>query len=198
MDDAIYQEWKQRWEDGWNPEKDGQMRHGSPGQRLAPLFAECLPRNATVNEYGSGTGRAVMALKALRPDLTIHMVDIAENALEPEARQLIGKGVEFILRPLWELGDDFPVADWGYCIDVLMCVPPAKLTEIMWEIRRTCRNLFCQVYDWDYIRMGINFTSVKGDAAWWQNEMSKHWPSVTKLESREHAQRFIFVCKGGI
>jgi hypothetical protein len=121
MDDAIYQEWKQRWEDGWNPEKDGQMRHGSPGQRLAPLFAECLPRNATVNEYGSGTGRAVMALKALRPDLTIHMVDIAENALEPEARQLIGKGVEFILRPLWELGDDFPGCRLGLlhrCIDV--------------------------------------------------------------------------------
>jgi hypothetical protein len=196
MNDLLT-EWTERFVKVWDPAGQGMYRMGSPGQRIVSRFVDYLPEGAVVNEYGSGTGRAVVALSAMRPDLTIHMVDLAANAMEPAAARLLGNGVDFRLLPLWDLGDDFPVADWGYCIDVLMCVPPAKLTEILWEIRRTCRNLFCQVYDWDDFRLGINYTTIKGDAAWWRDTLSKHWPSVTQLESTEHAQRYIFVCKGG-
>jgi len=193
---SLYDEWKTRFERVWDINGQGQYRMGSPGLRLVPRFIGWVPPNVTVNEYGSGTGRAVAEILRARPDLRVNMIDIAENALEAPARALIGEGATLTIAPLWKLPDDFPVALWGYCIDVLMCVPPERLDEIMGEIRRTCKNLFAQVYDWSDIRLGVDYTSVKQDPEWWRAKFEQFWPTVSKLKSDEHARRYIFLCHG--
>lgn len=147
----------------------------------------------TINEYGSGTGRPVMAIRR-RGNYKINMVDIAENALEDQARAALGDDLTFTQAALWELPAGFPHADWGYCVDVLMTVPPEKLDAILQEIARTCKNFFCQVYDWPDVRIDIDFTTIKEGPEWWAEKLGQYWKHIRRLESPEHSHRYIFVC----
>lgn len=192
----ITAEWKNRFEKIWHPDDAAHYRMGSAGQRYAKQFLEYVPQGATINEYGSGTGRAVVEIKKLRPDTKINMVDIAENALEPEAKSLIGTDVTYQIADLSSLPADFPVADWGYSIGVLMLVAPESLDDIIAEMRRTCRNLFVEVYNLSDVRLGIELTTIKQDWPWWLEKLREYWPSVEFIQSKEHKQRFIFVCNG--
>jgi ubiquinone/menaquinone biosynthesis C-methylase UbiE len=162
---------------------------------MRPHLVEYVPKGATVNEYGSGTGRAVVRIRELRPEISINMIDIADNALEGAAKALLGQNLTLHIGPLWKLPDGFPMASWGYCIDVLMTVAPEKLDEILAEIRRTCRNLFMQVYDMPDVRLGVNFTRVMQPNMWWFEKMHEYWPHVEYIQSKEHARRFIFICR---
>lgn len=193
--DELALEWQDRFNAVWDPDGKGQYRNGSPGQRLAPQFLEYVPRGATINDYGCGTGRPAVRIKQLRPDVKLNLVDIATNALEKEVADLLGPEVSFTVAPLWRLPDRFPVADWGYCIDVLMTVPPEKLDEILSEIARTCRSFFAQVYDWPDIRLGVDYTTIKETPAWWLDQLCRHWRTGEVIQSREHKQRSIFICR---
>lgn len=194
--DELALAWQDRFNAVWDPEGKGQYRNGSPGQRLAPKFLAYVPPGAKINEYGCGTGRPAVRIKRLRPDVKLNLIDIATNALEPEAAALIGPDVTFTVAPLWDLPILFPIAQWGYCIDVLMTVPPEKLDDILYEIRRTCHNLFAQVYDWPDVRLGVDYTTIKESWAWWLEQFQGHWPDVSFIQSTEHKQRSIFICRG--
>jgi SAM-dependent methyltransferase len=154
-------------------------------------FNEIWQQGSVVNDYGSGTGRAEKGL--LEFCSRVNMVDFAAAALEVEAQALIGERLTYTIAPLESLPDDFPVADWGICINVLMTVDPALLKEIMWEMRRTCRNLIVETYDWPDVRLGRDLTTIKGDAAFWAAEMRKFWPVVESFPSPEHARRYITI-----
>ena len=193
--DELYGKVKKHFEDFWDLNGQGQYRLGSPGQRLSPLFVDYVAKDSLVNEYGSGTGRPATMIRALRADIKINMIDIAENALEEKALSMIGPDFTFTPATLWNLPERFPIADWGYCIDVLMCVEPDKLDAILAEIRRTCDNLFTQVYDWDDVRLGVNYTTIKQGPGWWHFKFQEHWPSVERIESKEHKQRYIYICR---
>jgi len=192
----ITQEWKDRFEKIWHPNDAARYRLGSAGQRYAKQFLSYVANGATINEYGSGTGRAVVEIKRLRPDVKINMIDIADNALESEARALIGPDVSYTVADLSALPPGFPVADWGYCVGVLMLVAPETLDDILYEIRITCKNLFVEVYNLSDVRCGIELTTIKQDWPWWTEKLKEHWPSVEFIQSKEHKQRFIFVCGG--
>ncbi len=196
--DALTAEWKDRFERVWDPAGQGKYRMGSPGQRLAPRFLQYVPQGAHINEYGSGTGRPVVKIKQLRPDVSVTMIDIATNALEKEAMALVMGGearVNFIEACLWDLPIDVPIADWGYCVDVLMCVPHDKLDDILQSIRVTCRALFTQVYDLADMRLGTNYTTIMEKPDWWMGKFKQFWPHVDRLESAEHKRRYIFICR---
>ena len=190
----LTQQWKQRFEKMWHYNDQAKYRLGSAGQRYAQQFLAYIPQGATINEYGSGTGRAVVEIKRLRPDTKINMVDIASNALEAEAIALIGNDVTYSIGDLAALPDNFPVADWGYCVGVLMLVAPETLDNILHEIRRTCRNLFVEVYNLSDVRCEIELTTIKQDFLWWDDKLREHWPNVEFIQSKEHKQRFIYVC----
>lgn len=171
----------------------GDYRRGSTCERLAPFLRNTIPAGSVVNDYGSGTGRAEKAL--LEFCSKVNMVDFADAALEDEARALIGERLTYTVAPLEALPADFPVADWGICINVLMVVDPDKLHTILAEIRRTCRNLIVEVYDMPDMRLGENRTLVAGDAQWWAAELGKYWPVVESVKSPEHPRRYITICR---
>ena len=172
---------------------NGRYREGSTCLRLLPFLRQYIPPGSVVNDYGSGTGRAEKGL--LEFCSQVNMVDFASVALEDEARMLIGERLTYTIAPLEALPADFPVADWGICINVLMVVDPEKLHAILSEIRRTCRNLIVEVYDTPDMRLGQNRTLVVGNAAWWADTLAKHWPRVESVKSPEHPRRYITVCR---
>jgi SAM-dependent methyltransferase len=188
---ALAMNGREAFEEVW---EKGNYRRGSTAQRLVPFLSQYIPEGSTVNDYGSGTGRAEVEL--LKHGYRINMVDFADNALEDAARALIGDRLTFTLSPLENLPPDFPVADWGICINVLMTVDPEKLDAILQEIRRTCRNMIVEVYDLDDHRLGRNFTTVKGDAKWWADKLAELWPNVESVKSPEHPRRYITICRG--
>lgn len=192
----ITDTWKNRFENIWHPDDRAKYRMGSAGQRYAKQFLEYVPQGATINEYGSGTGRAVVEIRYQRPDVRVNMIDIAENALELQARELIGNGVTYTIGDLSRLPDGFPVADWGYCVGVLMLVAPETLDDILRETRRTCRNMFVEVYNLSDVRCSIELTTIKQPREWWRDKLKEYWPLVEFIQSKEHRQRFIYVCRG--
>ena len=171
----------------------GDYRRGSTAQRLVSFLRNIIPEGSVINDYGSGTGRADVEL--LKRGYQINMIDFADNALEDAARALIGRGLTYTVRPLWSLPWDFPVADWGICINVLMTVDPGRLDRILAEIRRTCRNLIVEAYDLDDHRLGRNMTTVKGNAEWWAGKLAEFWPAVESVKSPEHPRRYITICR---
>lgn len=170
-------------------------RRGSAGERYADRFLDYVPHGATVNDYGSGTGRGTVAIKKLRPDVTVNMVDIARNALEYETMELMGHGVTFTFSDLSRLPEDFPVSDWGYCVGVMMLLEGEALDNAMLEMRRTCRNLFMEVYDYPDWRLGEDRTKTKQPASWWREKLSELWEQVTYLENFDVPGRYVFVCR---
>jgi hypothetical protein len=169
----------------------GRYREGSTCLRLLPWLRQHIPPGSVVNDYGAGTGRAEKGL--LEWCAKVNMVDWSEAALEDGTRSLIGERLTYTISPLESLPADFPVADWGICINVLMVVDPGKLDAIMSEMRRTCRNLVIEVYDTPDVRLGEDRTLIKGDAAFWAAEMRKHWPYVESQKSPEHTHRYITI-----
>ena len=172
----------------------GNYREGSTCQRLLPLLRQYIPEGSVVNDYGSGTGRAEKGL--LEFCSRVNMVDFASVALEDDARALIGEKLTYTVASLESLPNDFPEADWGICINVLMTVDPEKLDAILKEIRRTCKNLIIEVYDIPDMRLGRDLTTIKGDAVWWADKMREYWPVVESVKSPEHPRRYITICRG--
>ena len=183
---------RHQFEEVW---EKGDYRQGSTAQRLVPFLEGVIPPGSSINDYGSGTGRAEVCLAAKGYN-RIRMIDIAANALEAEARELLAReGFDLTISPLESLPAEVTVADWGICINVLMLVDPERLDAILAEMRRTCRNLIVEVYDMDDHRLGRNWTRIKGDAAWWAERLGRFWPEVESVKSPEHPRRFITVCR---
>ena len=171
----------------------GKYRLGSTAQRLVPFLKAIIPAGATINDYGAGTGRADVLLA--EAGYKLNLVDFADNALEDDARALIGPGFTYHVAPLESLPADFPHAEWGICINVLMVVDPAKLDAIMVEMRRTCDNLIIETYDWPDVRLGENRTLIQEDGKWWAEQARKYWHNVLAVASPEHRRRYITICR---
>lgn len=167
------QEFNMLWE-------KGNYRAGSTAQRMVSFLTSVIPPGSVINDYGCGTGRADVEL--IRAGYTVNMVDFASSCLEDDARVLLGKGGTFLVSDLAELPKDFPHAEWGICINVLMTVDPKKLDVIMKEMRRTCDNLIIEAYTMPWRKFGKDWTLIKGDRPFWKAEMEKYWPLVESPE----------------
>lgn len=171
----------------------GNYRLGSAAERLVPFFKEVIPAGAVVNDYGSGTGRAAKGL--LEFCSQVHMVDFLDEALEADARSMLGDRLTYTVAPLEQLPDDFPHADWGLCIGVLMLIDPSVLNSILGNIRRTCDNLIVAVYDRPDVRLGIDLTTIKQSSLWWRETLGEFWPSVEILRGREASNKHLHMCR---
>jgi hypothetical protein len=182
-------EHQKKFEEVWDK---GDYRLGSTAQRLVKRILEVIPETASINDYGSGTGRAEAEILKTRPDQEIRMIDIAPNA--PEFNFLENINITFHHADLSFL-NGVPHADWGMCINTLMTVQLDKLDTILSEIRRTCDNLFFEAYDFDDVRLGRNYTTVKMDKIEWYEKLSDYWNRVKFEPSPESDHRYIFICR---
>lgn len=190
--DKLSKIWQERFDLIW---EKGDYRRGSPGQRIIPVFKGLADQGATVNDYGSGTGRAAVAL--VEAGYRVNMVDLSLTDMEPEAAGLVAQEqATLTIASLWNLPKAFPVADWGFCVEVLMTLPPDKLDEVLKNIHKTCKNLFVQVAHWDDLRCGIRVNTILEDQDWWEEKLNEFWPEVSRIRSRETDLRYIFVCRG--
>jgi SAM-dependent methyltransferase len=183
----------------------GDYRRGSTALRHVGFMTGYIPAGSTINDYGSGTGRAEIEL--LKLGYKVNMVDFADVALEEPTYLLInaegrynngqkvavGENLTYTVSDLAKLPDDFPVADWGICMNVLMTCEPLKLDNIMQEMRRTCHNLIIEVYERPDVRLDKDWTTIKGNANFWFVEMTKWWPKVESVPSPEHPHRYITI-----
>lgn len=190
-DDRSTEEQKRVFEEVWT---SGNYRLGSPGLRLVPRFLRLCQPQGPINDYGSGTGRAAVAL--LDAGHPVNMVDIAENALEDEARARLGKGLTFTLASVWDLPNGFPVTDWGYCMEMIMTIPPAKVPATMENIARTCKNLFIQTYHRIDRRSGLDCNLIQEGKEWYESMLQDYFSDVERIESEEIPLRYIFICRG--
>lgn len=197
--DVKAKEWKKRFEKVWDLNGEGRYREGSPGKRMVKYFIQHCQKGQTVNEYGSGTGRAVVELLRVRPGTQVHMVDIADNAMEEEGKAELkrpGSTLTFAIAPLWKLPPKFPHADWGLCIEVLCFLPPEKLDDSLSEIRRTCDNLFCQVYERSDKRCGMELTTIPMSEKEWFMKLREFWRHVEPYPHPETpGGRYLFTCR---
>lgn len=193
MKPKIDLEHKKKFERVW---QKGDYRIGSTAHRMVDRLLGWVPEGATINDYGSGTGRAeVEILKARRHQIT--MIDIADNALEDKAREILAQPDSPLKMIIADLSDlcEVPHAQWGMCINVLMTVQPDKLDKILSEIRGTCDNLVFEAYNFMDVRLGWDMTTVKLNKDQWEQKLRQYWPDVTFHASWESHQRYIFICK---
>ena len=187
--DAKSREWQTRFTKIWD---EGNYRRGSCGQRLIPEFLKLAPKPCTVNDYGSGTGRA--AAELMKMGYFVNMVDIAPNALEDEAIKFAaeGKGT-FTLASLWDLPEDFPDAEWGYCTDVLMTIPEDRIEPVLMEIYLSCHNCFFEMFKWQDPRCGMDLTATQWSAINWKIHLEGYWADVRQISVPEDT-RYVFAC----
>jgi hypothetical protein len=194
MMDSKSLEWQKRFETIWDPAMNGMYRRGSCGLRLINTFLEVMQPSGTVNDYGSGTGRA--AVQMVKAGLKVNCIDIATNAMEDEAAGLLGRGITFTHGSLWALPQTFEHNVFGFCCDVLMTIPEDKIDACLFQIRRTCDNLFMEAYPWQDSRCGMDLTATQGDAEYWRKKLEAHWPIVKQYPSEEDHRRVIMGCWG--
>jgi len=187
------QQHKDKFEQIWD---NGNYRQGSTALRMVPLIMSTIPAGSTINDYGCGTGRAEVELMR-KSSYYINMIDIAENAIEAEALEILQRKdspLKFYNADLCDLSQ-VPFAEWGICINTLMTVQADRLDVILSEIRRTCKNLIVEAYDMDDHRLVWQMTTVKMNAAGWMDTLCQYWRIVEFIQSKEHARRYIFVCR---
>jgi hypothetical protein len=181
----------------WGPA--GNYRNGSAGERRAPLIMELTGRPCTINDYGSGTGRGAVTLR--KAGYAVHMVDIAENALEEEAKEMLRKYTpaefSFTHAALWELPMDFPRSEWGICIGTLQLIPRDKISDALYEMWATCANFFCDIIGWQEHRCNRDIHPTIEPPEWWIGTLTEYWSHVTRVPNEESDRRFNFICKRG-
>jgi hypothetical protein len=176
----------------WGPE--GSYRVGSSGERYVDRFLMLAGEIKMVNDYGAGTGRA--ALKFLSAGIEVHMVDVATNALEKEALDLLdGDVFTWTHASLWDLPVTFPYADWGYCVSVLQTIPMDKLYDALNGIFLTCEKLFVSIIGWQEKYFGVEVHPIVKDRAWWRDRLGCFWPRVEDVLNPEDNRRHDFICR---
>jgi SAM-dependent methyltransferase len=91
----------------------------------------------TMYDYGAGTGRAALYFKLGGFDMI--PVDIAKNCLDDFVELVLGD--RLMVANLWDLPEDMPRADYGFCTDVMEHIPPEKVDAVLENIRRTCKSI---------------------------------------------------------
>jgi 2-polyprenyl-3-methyl-5-hydroxy-6-metoxy-1,4-benzoquinol methylase len=109
--------------------------------KVATRLAEALPQQAKVLDIGGGDGELLNKLFALRPDITVVMVDVADSVgkfIEPRFLER----VQFLPRTFIE---DHAAAspasyDAAIIVDVLHHIPVAQRHGFLSAVRQAVRN----------------------------------------------------------
>lgn len=117
-------------------------RQTSPGEATVPTFLEVAKPDGTIIDFGCGTGRAALAMKAAGHDVVL--LDFADNCRDEEAM-----GLPFLE---WDLTQPCVLrAPFGFCSDVMEHIPPADVDTVIRNIMGAADAVFFQISTTDDI-----------------------------------------------
>lgn len=162
-----------------------EYRGYAPGETVAQVFlAQAKPRKgATVIDFGAGTGRGALAL-ALLGGVRVHMLDFADNCLDPEIREALTTQADYLQFTVADLNKRPPVtAPYGFCTDVMEHIPPAEVDLVLQNILISAQHVFFQIScvddDWGKL-IGQPLHLSVHPHAWWLKKFTDldciiHW-----------------------
>lgn len=142
-------------------------------------------------DFGCGSGRATKAF--IDRGIKAAGIDFAPNALD--------EVVPFTLAALWDLpGMLTPVADWGFCTDVMEHIPPEKVDDVLSGIAGTIglRGAYFaidSVPDRQGLIIGQVLHMTVRPPAWWAEKLAHYFASV---EWDENSHGGVFACRDPI
>jgi hypothetical protein len=148
-------------------------RTSSPGLRHVEGALEWMKPEpgASITDWGCGTGKAAQAMFDKGYDL--RLVDIAGNAY-------VG-ALPFVETCLWELPEDMPATDYGFCADVMEHIPTERVDDVFRSIaaktRKKCYFQIALFHDTCYTHAGPLHLSVF-PAEWWQDKIESHFKAA--------------------
>jgi SAM-dependent methyltransferase len=150
-----------------------QYRVVSPGMRYLESALEWMKPQAgsTFTDWGCGTGRAATEMAARGFD--VRLVDIASNAYHGP--------LPFVEACLWELPEEMPATDYGFCTDVLEHIPTEHVDDVLAGIaKRTARKCYFQIalfHDTAFTHAGpLHLSVFPGE--WWQERIARHFKAA--------------------
>lgn len=152
-------------------------RNMSPGEDAAAAFLASLApdQNATVIDFGCGTGRGGLALS--RAGLNVILVDFAGNCRDAAAMHL----------PFYQLDLTEPIglmAEYGYCCDVMEHIPGDMVDTVLANIAASAGTVFFQISsEHDLFGAVINqrLHLTVQPPEWWEARLRAHWASVRRV-----------------
>ncbi len=124
-----------------------EYREVAPGEQAAQIFLKVarLPRDAEVLDFGCGTGRGAFVM-ALLGGARVHMLDFADNCLDPEVRQSLTTQNSRIKFDFQDLTKSIRFhAKYGFCTDVMEHIPPADVKNVLRNILASAQHVFFQI-----------------------------------------------------
>ena len=118
-----------------------EYRRYSPGEAMAWPFIRIARPKGSIIDFGCGPGRASLMFHLFGLDVT--MIDTAVNCLDDEIVQEIG--ARFVQGNLWDSDLPIPVADYGYCVDVMEHIPPEWVGAVIANILRHAQTTFFHI-----------------------------------------------------
>lgn len=184
MDELALKE-RRKYETIWK--QFPEYRIDSPSDSLVAVFLSCffdqIRKGQTVIDFGCGPGRS--ALPLLKANLIVHLIDITEEALDPEIFLQTRSSIRFTESCLWDLPSDLEAAEWVLCLDVLEHIPQEKLDSVLFEISSRMKKggLFSIHLMEDQFgkAIGEKLHLTIQSADWWKRKISQFFPRQKEL-----------------
>lgn len=179
--EELHLQEKMKYEKMWNQDL---YRQRSPGLLLTTFFLYHIQNRIKVGDsildFGCGTGAASLLFFEKGFDVTL--IDIANNCLNPQARNLAENKTskfEFIEASLWDLPQNVNSCDWIYCIDVLEHLPESKVIPALQAMaKKTKKGGALQVFLEDETlgeSIGEKLHLTIYPLNWWVEKISSFW-----------------------
>ena len=169
-------------------------RAGSPELRVVNRILDHIgPDPTTIAVFGVGCGKAVPHYFNAGHDITL--IDIAANCLDADIRNLVNHNlnrIEFIEACLWML-PDFPMVDFGICVDVLEHIPTPMVAPVLGEIGSHTRRGFLQIalhdegYGPEHIGEDLHLTVQPPE--WWCPLLTTYFPGAGLDVYHQHGEK---------
>lgn len=145
-----------------------EYRQVSPGEECVEGFLELARPYGWVTDFGCGTGRAGMKLKAA--GLNVLLVDFADNCRDKAAHDL-----PFVLA---DLREPIPVPrhQFGFCTDVMEHIEPAHVDNVIRNVMDRVGKCFFQISLIDDVMgrlIGHHLHLSIHPMAWWRDTFER-------------------------
>lgn len=159
----------------WQKEEYRTVSPGMKEVERARDFFNLKPGD-TLYDFGSGPCRATKWF--IDNGIKATAIDFADNAREVD--------VPFLEACLWDMPDDTPVADFGFCCDVMEHIPPEKVDEVLISIAElTNIGAYFRISTkpdkmGKLIGQPLHLTVKDGN--WWLSKLQGHFMTVDLIE----------------